>query len=162
MRLFPSKSARPDRTRPLRASRPSTASEVTLFPQPDSPTMPRVSPGAIAKEIPFTACTMPRRVVNSTWRSSTWRSGALALTQLRIQRFAEAVPDQVEAENGKDDRHTWNDRQEGRCLQVVVHVREHRAPLRCCRILRSEPEKAQARNIDDRRCHCQRPLHDHR
>src|SRR5438128_5162860 len=112
MRLCPSKSARPDRTRPLRASKPSTASEVTLFPQPDSPTMPRVSPGAIAKEIPFTACTIPRRVVNSTRRSSTSRSGALTVTQLWIQRFAQAVPDQVEAEDGQNDGNARNDRQE--------------------------------------------------
>jgi len=39
----------------LRASRPRIASEVTLFPDPDSPTIPSVSPGAISKETPLTA-----------------------------------------------------------------------------------------------------------
>ena len=76
IRSFPPKTARPVATRPLRASNPRTASEVTLFPQPDSPTIPSVSPAAIANEIPLTACTVPRRVENSTRRSSTARSGS--------------------------------------------------------------------------------------
>ena len=42
-------------TRPLRARIPSSASEVTLLPQPDSPTIPSVSPGAMSNEIPLTA-----------------------------------------------------------------------------------------------------------
>ena len=42
-------------TRPFRARIPSSASEVTLLPQPDSPTIPSVSPGAMSKEIPLTA-----------------------------------------------------------------------------------------------------------
>ena len=42
-------------TRPFRARIPSRASEVTLLPQPDSPTIPSVSPGAMSNEIPLTA-----------------------------------------------------------------------------------------------------------
>jgi hypothetical protein len=41
--------------RPARGRMPRSASEVTLFPQPDSPTMPSVSPGAMSKEMPLTA-----------------------------------------------------------------------------------------------------------
>jgi hypothetical protein len=36
-----------------------TASEVTDFPEPDSPTSPRTSPGAIENESPRTAATAP-------------------------------------------------------------------------------------------------------
>jgi hypothetical protein len=43
---------------------PRIASDVTLFPQPDSPTIPRVSPGAMSNETPLTAWTIPRSVWN--------------------------------------------------------------------------------------------------
>ena len=39
-------------------------SEVTLLPQPDSPTIPRVSPGMIEKLTPSTALTTP----SITWK----------------------------------------------------------------------------------------------
>jgi hypothetical protein len=42
---------------------PRIASDVTLFPHPDSPTMPSVSPGAMSNEIPLTAWTVPRAVL---------------------------------------------------------------------------------------------------
>ena len=47
--------ALPPVTRPFRARMPRRASEVTLLPHPDSPTIPSVSPGAMSKEIPLTA-----------------------------------------------------------------------------------------------------------
>ena len=37
---------------------------VTDFPEPDSPTMPRISPGFRSKLTPFTACTSPLSVKN--------------------------------------------------------------------------------------------------
>ena len=70
-RSRPSNIALPLVTRPLRARIPSSASEVTLLPQPDSPTIPSVSPGAMSNEIPLTAWTSPRLVQNWTCRSST-------------------------------------------------------------------------------------------
>ncbi len=54
-RSRPPKVAVPRVTRPLRARMPRIASDVTLLPQPDSPTIPSVSPGAISKEMPLTA-----------------------------------------------------------------------------------------------------------
>jgi peptide/nickel transport system permease protein len=52
------------------------ASEVTLFPEPDSPTSPSVAPRATESETPSTARTTPRGVSNSTTRSRTSRRGA--------------------------------------------------------------------------------------
>src|SRR5919201_1224568 len=106
IRSAPSNTAVPDSTRPLRASRPRMASDVTLFPHPDSPTIPSVSPDAMSNEIPFTACTVPRRVQKRTWRLSTERSAVLSTAaQLRIERLPQAVPDEVEPESGNvDDR----------------------------------------------------------
>jgi hypothetical protein len=54
-RSRPSNIAVPEVTRPARARMPRIASDVTLLPQPDSPTMPSVSPGAMSNEMPFTA-----------------------------------------------------------------------------------------------------------
>src|SRR6266508_4783596 len=147
MRSAPSKTAAPDSTRPLRASRPRIASDVTLFPHPDSPTIPSVSPGAMSNVIPLTACTVPRRVEKRTCRSSTERRASLATgAQLRIKRLAQPVPDQVEPEDRDDDRDSRDDREERPDGQIVVHVGEHRPPLRRRRILWAEPEKAEARD----------------
>src|SRR5438046_6218187 len=44
---------------------------VTLLPQPDAPTSPRVSPWATANEKPSTACTTPSAVLKWVYRLST-------------------------------------------------------------------------------------------
>src|ERR1700716_400545 len=79
------------------------ASDVTDLPEPDSPTMPSVSP--LATEI-LTCCTalmMPRRVANSTVRSLTSSSGCAVIvlsssSPLRSDDVAQTVAEQVEAE----------------------------------------------------------------
>ena len=48
---------------------------VTVLPQPDSPTSPRVSPGARSKLTPATALTWPRATAKWTVRSRTLSSG---------------------------------------------------------------------------------------
>src|SRR5262245_13893660 len=53
-----------------------TASIDTVFPEPDSPTIPRTSPSAIENERPSTARTSPSSVRNETLRSRTSSSGA--------------------------------------------------------------------------------------
>ena len=54
-------------------------SEVTLLPDPDSPTTARISPGSTSNETPFTARTTPLRVGNSVTRSCT-SSNATGIT----------------------------------------------------------------------------------
>ncbi len=49
---------------------------VIVLPQPDSPTMPRVSPGSSWNETPSTACTTPSRSLIWVRRSLTSSSGA--------------------------------------------------------------------------------------
>ena len=51
------------------------ARPVVDFPQPDSPTRPRVSPSFRVKLMPATACTVLWPLVNETKRSSTASSG---------------------------------------------------------------------------------------
>ena len=86
--------------------------------------MPSVSPGAISNEMPLTACTVPRarpeldaQVLDAEQRLSS------AAPQLRVERLAQAVADQVEAEHGDDDRDAREDREERRALQVAVDLR---------------------------------------
>src|SRR6266511_3644016 len=160
IRSRPSNIARPDCTCPLRASKPSTASDVTLLPQPDSPTMPSVSPRAMSNEMPLTAYTVPRRVENSTRRSSTLRSDSLAATKLRVERLAQAVADEVEPEDRDDDGDTRNDRKVHRSLEVSLDVRQHRSPLRRSGILGPEAEEADPGDVDDRGGERERPLDD--
>jgi len=50
-------------------------SAVMLLPQPDSPTIASVSPGASAKLIPSTALTTPWRVVKKVCSASTSSKG---------------------------------------------------------------------------------------
>ena len=49
---------------------------VTVLPQPDSPTSPRVSPGARSKLTPATALTRPRATSKWTVKSRTDSNGA--------------------------------------------------------------------------------------
>src|ERR1041384_4080104 len=163
-RSRPPKSVVPPVTRPARGRMPSSESAVTLLPQPDSPTMPSVSPAATSNEMPLTAWTVPRWVWNSTRRPSTWRrAGELdPATQFGVEGFAEGVADQVEAERRDHDRDAGEDR-EPRCdLEVLIRARQHRAPLRPRGVLVAEAEEAQAGHVDDCRREGERPLHDHR
>ena len=52
-----------------------TASAVTDLPEPDSPTIPRISPGATANETSRTAATVPRREAIVTDSPSISSSG---------------------------------------------------------------------------------------
>jgi hypothetical protein len=61
-------------------SSPSSAKFVTDFPEPDSPTIPSVSPARSTKETPSTARTTPRCVSKRTDRSST--SSTMSLERL--------------------------------------------------------------------------------
>ena len=76
----PSSSSPRKRTDPvtvaLRGSRPITASMLTDFPDPDSPTMPSDSPSETMRSSPRTACTAPSGDAKVTWRSLTSRTGA--------------------------------------------------------------------------------------
>src|SRR5205823_878081 len=84
--------------------RPSTASMLTLLPEPDSPTIPSVSPGKTSEVTPSTAWTIPSSVLNSTVRSRIERTGSGTNSLSRIERVSQAVPNEVDAEHDEDDR----------------------------------------------------------
>src|SRR5439155_21439992 len=58
---------------------PMIERQVTVFPEPDSPTMPRVWPFSIEKLTPSTALTMPSSVRKCVFRSWTSSSATLCV-----------------------------------------------------------------------------------
>src|SRR5213595_1608387 len=110
--------------------RPITVRNVTLLPEPDSPTTPRVSPGAIESVTPSTALTTPSSVGKWTLRFLTSRTGSatraplgrtgrrpsgrrhLRVPHTRIQERVDHVHDQVRDhdEHGREDGDAHNRR----------------------------------------------------
>src|SRR5438046_8782315 len=108
MRSSPPNTARPLVTRAAGCKIPITASAVTDLPQPLSPTMPTVSPFATVNPTLSSARTTPSRVLNSTERSSTLRSGGFighqppsefSCPSTRVDQISQSVPQEIEAEH---------------------------------------------------------------
>src|SRR5215210_7779599 len=68
---------------------------VTLFPEPDSPTMPSTSPGETLNETPSTALTRPSSVRNDTCRFRTSSRGSSAITHPPIEQAVDDIDDGV-------------------------------------------------------------------
>src|SRR5438105_4800620 len=142
-------------------------SAVTLLPDPDSPTMPSVSPAATEKLTPSTARTTPASVKKYVLRSrtsSTVRpacgarsasgagSSAFIATpsspaRLGIEPVADAVAEKVETEHDGQNRKS----REGRdppLLHELATLRHHRAPFGRRRH-DAEAEKRERRERDD-------------
>src|SRR5262245_36089608 len=83
---------------------PRTASILTLFPEPDSPTIPSVSPAAMSYVTFSTAWTTPSSVLNSTVRSRIERTGSGTNSLSRVERAAQPVTYEVDAEHDEHDR----------------------------------------------------------
>jgi len=75
-RSWPWKMISPDTLADFLFVRPIVVSMDTLLPEPDSPTMPSVSPRSRVNETPSTALTNPSSVGKWTFRSRTSRSGS--------------------------------------------------------------------------------------
>src|SRR5438132_2688805 len=101
-RSSPLKSACPVERELRRSFRPMIVRHVTLFPDPDSPTIPSVRPLSTVKLTPSTARTPPSPVTNSVVRSFTSRSAPLGTSvtglpepDTRIDERVEEIDDQV-------------------------------------------------------------------
>src|SRR5215475_7653006 len=105
----------PSAMRPARSRMRIAAYEVTDLPEPDSPTMPTVSPLATAMSTCWTARTVPRRVENSTVRSRMSSSGIAVMAApsgapLRVDDVAQPVAEKIEAEHRDHQRGAWKER----------------------------------------------------
>src|SRR4051794_12893292 len=119
---------------------------VTDLPEPDSPTMPSVSPLRRSKLTPLTALTtsssMKKKVLRSWTESRTSplplplftlaprrkRSVPLLLAHLRIERVADAVAQEVQAEQRERDHHAGEDEHPRVDRHGVDAVGRERAP----------------------------------
>src|SRR5207249_855299 len=101
----------------------------------------RASTGAI-----HVAAGVPRTRVPEGRASSAERA-RLVRPQPRIQGVAEAVPEEVEAQDGEHDGGAGKEEDPpGAAREVLVGVGEHRAPLRR-RGLGAEPEESEGRRL---------------
>src|SRR6266550_2765153 len=97
--------------------RPRMVMLATLFPQPDSPTIPSVWPRSTAKDAPSTAFTTPSSV--SKWTLRSWISSRLTSASLvphpRVEVGIGDVDDQVEDddEEGAEQGHALDHGQVG-------------------------------------------------
>src|SRR5690348_15342447 len=149
VRSWPLNTTLPPTILPGRCSR-MMLSAVTDLPHPDSPTMPRVSPGFSSKETPSTALTMPSLVLKTVRRSLTSRSGGLTRSSLqaRIECVPDCVAEDVRRQHRDEDHDAGEEDQPGRVVEVALGVREHVAPARGRR-LDAESEKVERRLDED-------------
>src|SRR5215813_370521 len=129
-------SERASRSRPSNSSLPATMrpggdamslrmeSEVTLLPQPDSPTTASVSPTDTENETPSTARTTPSRVKKCVCKSSISSSGlglAIGLhvaSKAGIERIAHAVAQEIDRQDGQRQKNA------GKEDQIVGKLKE--------------------------------------
>src|SRR5262249_29167720 len=138
---------------------PMMAMDVTVFPEPDSPTRPRVSPRLTWKLTSCTTSTQSRCILNATLRSSTERRasdrsrasvlGLIRATVLgtsgswpRADRPAQRVADDGEGRDGEGEGDPrWID--EVLQIETMRCLGQHAAPARRGR-RHAEPQIAQS------------------
>src|SRR3954462_4085004 len=99
----------------------------TLLPEPDSPTMPSVSPARRSKLTPSTARTGPASLRNQVRRSRTCSSTS-AVSCMGVQPVAQAVADEVEAHDHGEDRQAGEGRHPP-LLHELPALADHGAPF---------------------------------
>src|SRR6266542_6165048 len=153
-------------------------SEVTLLPQPDSPTRPRVFPSPISKLTPSMARTSPSGVKKEVRRSLTWsKSGMMRAARAiflsrsastdpaqhaRVENVANSISHSIKSQHCQHDEQSRKDRYMWMQAQIRSAGAQHAAPSRQRRIDaktekaqtrlgRNRPRQAQARENQDRR-----------
>src|SRR5205085_4308422 len=156
VRSWPLNMTLPPTIRPGRCSRMMLIA-VTDLPQPDSPTMPSVSPEFSSNETPSTALTVPSLVENTVCRSWTssrgWVTGVLRL-QSRVEGVTDGVAEHVRGEHGHEDRDPRQRDQEQGAEEVALGVGEHVAPA-WRRRLDAEAEEVESGLDQDDLAHAQ-------
>src|SRR3954466_7633375 len=149
--------------------RPMTVRNETLFPEPDSPTTPSVSPRATENDTPSTAFTRPSSVGKLTCRSLTSRSCSgtesspldLRALLLRVERVAQAVSEEVHAQHDDEDCESREPHQPRRDEHLALRGVEE-VPPRRRRRLDPEPEEGEHGLGEDRGGDGERHVHDDR
>src|SRR5690348_11804611 len=117
-RSSPFHSAVPDEIAVRLGLRPMIVRQVTLLPDPDSPTMPRVWPLSTENETPSTARTTPSSVLKYVFRSLTSRSAiASAESDSWVDHRVREIDEQVDRDD--DDGREHDDALRGRQVEAV-------------------------------------------
>src|SRR6218665_2598704 len=162
----------PETMRPGGSSKPMMAAPVSDLPAPDSPTTPRISPGAMEKLMSSSARKLPRRPGHLTTKFLTSRSdmgggacygqAAVGSAQAGVERIAQPVAQQVHRQR---NQHQHGARENGNPPfareQEVVAGADQRAQRGRGR-RRAHAQEGQRGLGDDRRCHLYRGQHQHR
>src|SRR4051794_40788327 len=151
-RSVPSKCTEPRTVRPSRGGkRRMIESAVTLLPQPDSPTMPSVSPGETSNDTPSTARVTPSSVKKNVARSRTERRGVISHPprEARVEAVAQAVAEEVHGEHHDGERDAGCEDRPGGAGEKQPRLRDHVAPGRDLG-RRARAEEGQRRLDQDR------------
>ena len=97
----------PDSMRAPRGNIPSAAKAVSVFPLPDSPITPTISPAPIERLTLSTTRASPRGVekaidksrISRVWPARSRGGSAMSVPQMRIKHIAQSVAKEIEAEN---------------------------------------------------------------
>src|SRR5947208_16301712 len=117
-RSSPFQSAVPEEIAVRFGFRPMIVRHVTLFPEPDSPTMPSVCPLSTVNETPSTARTTPSSVLKYVFRSLTSRRAkSLGEADARVDDGVQEVHRQIEHDDA--DRCEYDHALDGRQVEVV-------------------------------------------
>src|SRR5712692_5911806 len=180
-RSSPRKNTCPEMRASLRVTSPITVSQLTLLPEPDSPTTPIVSPGEIENDTPSTAFTRPSSVGKCTLRSLTSSNGSATRPPIgyprvdpltgqsllapeplvRVQGVAEPIDDEVHGEDGDEDHHAGEPDQPGSQQHERLAIVQQITPGGRGRH-DPEPEERQRRLGQDGARHQEGHVHDDR
>src|SRR5262249_57169079 len=90
-------------TRPGNGTKPIAASMVTLLPDPDSPTTPRICPSSSSNPTSSTAWSMPLAVGNRTLKLRISSSAMTSLLESGIERIAQSIAEQIAGQHRHED-----------------------------------------------------------
>ena len=121
------------------------ARDSMVLPQPDSPTMPSVLPGARVRSTPSTARKAPRGVGRSDRYALDRQQGCAHSAPGRwIGERAQRVADDVEGEHGEEHEAGRQEGEPRRDVEALAALADHAAPARASAAARRGPRKDSA------------------
>src|SRR5882757_1903078 len=153
-----------NRTLPLTCALPSSspmaAMKICVLPDPDSPTSPTHSEGAMLKDTPSTASMIPVRCEKLMRKRSTLNVGTMSAI-LDVEGVAQAIAEDVQAKQQNRQEAAGNQQDPGSGFHFAGTLGDQGAQA-CARFLNSQSKKAQEAFEQDDLRHGERGVHDHR
>src|SRR6266853_728451 len=142
-------------------TKPRSERHVTDLPDPDSPTIPSVSPRSMQKDTPSTARTTPLRVWKDVRKSSTSSSATPSVLRCPdVERIAQAVAEEIQREQRRREYRGRVDQQPRRLLHLLGALLDEQSPG-THRRLHAESEETQKGLQQHHRGNGERRVHHH-